>query len=236
MIPPVAVLAGGLATRLGALTSAQPKALLDVAGKPFIAHQLELLRRSGVERVVLCVAHLGERIEAAIGDGAAFGLRVDYSYDGPVLLGTAGALKRAAGLLGESFFVLYGDSYLKIDYAAVAGAFEASGKMGLMTVFRNQGKWDTSNIEFGDGRILAYDKRRPTAAMSHIDYGLGMLRAAALELVPPTPCDLADLYRELLARGELAGFEAAIRFYEVGSVDGLAELRALLASERKSMV
>ena len=226
---PVAVLAGGLATRLGPLTSAQPKALLDVAGKPFVAHQLELLRRNGVTRVVLCVGHLGERIQAVIGDGAAFGLKVDYAFDGPTLLGTAGALKQAAPLLGEAFFVLYGDSYLTIDYAAVQQAFVAGGTLGLMTVYRNEGRYDASNIELEGGRIVRYDKKRPTPAMRHIDYGLGMLRAAALDLVTGTPFDLADLYQQLLARGQLAGFEAPDRFYEIGSVAGLEELRRVLA-------
>jgi NDP-sugar pyrophosphorylase family protein len=232
MIHPVAVLAGGLATRLGPLTAAQPKSLLDVGGRPFIAHQLEELRRRGVERVVLCVGHLGERIEEVVGDGQSFGLQVEYAYDGPRLLGTAGALQQAAPRLGQAFFVLYGDSYLQIDYAAVQRTLEESGKLGLMTVFRNDGQWDASNIEFQDGRIVAYDKKRPTAAMKHIDYGLGMLRTEALSLIPTTPHDLAELYRALLARDQLAGFEAQVRFHEIGSTAGLEETRRLLTRGR----
>lgn len=227
---PVAILAGGLATRLRPLTETVPKALLDVGGEPFIAHQLRLLRANGIERVVVCAGYLGELIEAAVGDGAALGLRVAYAFDGPTLLGTAGALKRALPLLGEACFVLYGDSYLPCDYRAVQAAFEASGRLALMTVFRNDGRWDASNVEFVDGRLLAYDKRAPAPRMRHIDYGLGLFRRAAFDLVPAgEPSDLAVLYRRLLARGELAGHEVARRFYEIGSPAGLEETRRYLA-------
>ena len=181
---PVAVLAGGLATRLGPLTKQTPKCLLDVAGRPFVHHQLARLRKQGVERVVLCLGYLGEQVAEAVGDGSAFGLEVAYSFDGPELRGTAGAIRRALPLLGPAFFVLYGDSYLECRYAAVQAAFEASGRLALMTVFRNEGRWDTSNVEFRDGRILAYDKTARTPAMQHIDYGLGVLDRRALEVVP----------------------------------------------------
>ena len=131
---PVAILAGGLSTRLRPITENIPKALVDVAGKPFIARQLEYLRRQGITRVVLCLGHLGEQVEALVGDGAAFGLDVGYSWDGPRLLGTGGALKRALPLLGGQFFVFYGDSYLQIDFRAVERGFFASGKPGSSAV------------------------------------------------------------------------------------------------------
>jgi MurNAc alpha-1-phosphate uridylyltransferase len=232
---PVAILAGGLATRLRPLTETIPKSLVDIDGKPFLWHQLRLLGENGIDRVVLCVSHLGERVRDSAGDGRAFGLRIDYSFDGSTLLGTAGALKRAQPLLGESFFVLYGDSYLPIDFAAVESAFRESGKAGLMTVYRNEGQWDTSNVEFVDGRILAYNKKLRTLRMRHIDYGLGVLHAAALARVPDQQAwDLATLYGELLDAGELAGFEAPHRFYEIGSFDGIERLRSYLSRERGS--
>ena len=140
---PVAILAGGLATRLRPLTETIPKSLVEINGEPFLNHQLRLLRQNGVDRVVLCLSHLGEMVRDSVGDGRAFNLHIDYSFDGPTLLGTAGALKRALPLLGESFFILYGDSYLPIDWAAVEQAFLASGKSGLMTVFHNEDNWDT---------------------------------------------------------------------------------------------
>jgi NDP-sugar pyrophosphorylase family protein len=227
---PVAILAGGLATRLGPLTRETPKCLLDVGGRPFIHHQLFRLRDQDVGRVVLCVGHLGEQVVEAVGDGSAFGLEVAYSFDGPELRGTAGAIRRALPLLGPAFFVLYGDSYLECRYADVQAAFEASGRLALMTVFRNEGRWDASNVEFRDGRILAYDKAARTPAMRHIDYGLGVLDRRAMEVVPEAGAfDLAAVYQELLRRGELAGFEVAERFYEIGSVAGLEETRGHLA-------
>jgi NDP-sugar pyrophosphorylase family protein len=225
----VAILAGGLATRLRPLTETIPKSLVEINGEPFIAHQLRLLRANGVRRAVLCLSYLGEQVQALVGDGSRFGLQVDYSFDGPVLLGTAGALKAALPLVGESFFVLYGDSYLPIDWAAVETAFRASGQAGLMTVYRNEGQWDTSNVEFADGRILAYDKKQRTPRMRYIDYGLGVLRAGALDRVPEgKPWDLAALYQDLLRAGELAAFEVDRRFYEIGSFSGIEELSAYL--------
>lgn len=227
---PVAILAGGLATRLGSLTKQTPKCLLEVSGRPFIHHQLRQLREQGVAKVVLCLGYLGERVVEAVGDGSAFGLEVAYSFDGPELRGTAGAIRRAMPHLGEAFFVLYGDSWLECRYADVQAAFEAAGTLALMTVFRNEGRWDTSNVEFDGGRILAYDKVDRTPAMRYIDYGLGILDRRAMDVVPEAgACDLATVYQEMLRRGELAGFEVAERFYEIGSVAGLEETRAHLA-------
>jgi N-acetyl-alpha-D-muramate 1-phosphate uridylyltransferase len=226
---PVAILAGGLATRLRPLTDSLPKALIEINGEPFIAHQLRLLASGGIRDVVLCVGYRGEMLQEFVGGGQRFGIRVEYSFDGPELLGTGGAIRRALPRLGEAFFVLYGDSYLPCDYRAVEAAFRASGKMALMTVFRNEDRWDASNVEFTGGRILAYDKKNRTERMHHIDYGLGAFQRRAFEaLAPDTAYDLAGLYQDLLARGELAGFEAKERFYEIGSAAGIGELSAAL--------
>src|SRR5437867_4482280 len=174
---PVAILAGGLATRLRPISDEIPKALVDINGEPFITHQLRLLESRGVRRVVLCLGYRGEMVREYVGDGAQFGLAVEYSFDGPVLRGTAGAIHQALPLLGKAFFVLYGDSYLPCDYGAAEEAFAGSGKTALMTVFRNEGKWDSSNVEFTGGRILADDKKNRTPRMRHIDYGLGAFHA-----------------------------------------------------------
>jgi NDP-sugar pyrophosphorylase family protein len=228
---PVAILAGGLATRLRPITERIPKVLVPVAGKPFLAHQLELLRKQGITRVVLCVGHLGEMIQAQFGDGAMHGVRLDYSFDGPALLGTGGAVKRAVPKLGEKFFVLYGDSYLPIDFAPVAGFFERSGKLGLMTVFRNEGKFDTSNVVFRDGEIKVYDKRVRLPEMRHIDYGLSLFRAPAFDAYAvDRKLDLADVMRDLVKQRQLAGLEVKERFYEIGSHAGLEELDTLLSN------
>jgi len=221
---PVAILAGGLATRLHPITETIPKALVEVAGKPFILRQLDYLRRQGVSRVVLCTGFLGEQIEAVVGDGSALELAVSYSQDWPNLMGTGGALKQALPLLDTQFLVLYGDSYLPIDFASVERVFLASGKPALMTVQRNADRWDKSNVLFRDGVIVEYNKQSPTPEMKHIDYGLGVLSARILaDEKTPGPLDLADIYHRLSLSGQLAGYEVYERFYEIGSHKGLAE-------------
>jgi NDP-sugar pyrophosphorylase family protein len=229
---PVAILAGGLATRLRPITEKIPKALLEVGGQPFLTYQLRLLQSAGIRKAVLCVGYRGKMIQEQFGDGRQFGMELEYSFDGPDLLGTGGALKKALPFLGEQFFVLYGDSYLPIDYTLPARAFASSGKLGLMTVFRNEGRWDASNVWFEAGVIKSYSKKQPDSEMKHIDYGLGLLRAAALLSWPEgKPFDVADIYRDLIARNELAGYEVTERFYEIGSREGLAELDAKLRGQ-----
>jgi NDP-sugar pyrophosphorylase family protein len=169
-------------------------------------------------------------IEDLIGQGDAFGLRVEYSADGPLQLGTAGAIRKALPLLGDAFFTIYGDSYLTCDYRAVQECFLSSGKAGLMTVFRNEGLWDTSNVEFGGGKVVVYDKRTRTPRMRHIDYGLGVFHRRVFDRLPPGPCDLAAVYQDLLAYDDLAAFEVAERFYETGSFEGIQSLSELLTA------
>jgi NDP-sugar pyrophosphorylase family protein len=228
---PVAILAGGLATRLRPATDSIPKALIPINEEPFVAHQLRLLSRSGIRRVVLCVGYLGEQIENYVGDGTRFGMQVSYSVDGPRLLGTAGAIRNALPLLGEQFFVLYGDSYLPCDYAAIGQSFRASDKLGLMTIFRNDGRWDRSNVELSHGRIVKYDKADQTSAMRHIDYGLAALSSVVFDKVTgERSYDLSSVYGDLVNRGQLAAYEVDQRFYEVGSLDGIRELSEYLRS------
>jgi NDP-sugar pyrophosphorylase family protein len=228
---PVAILAGGLATRLRPLTDTVPKALLPVAGRPFIHWQLALLAKQGVTQVVLCAGHLGEQIQAAVGDGSAFDMTLRYSFDGAPLLGTGGALKRALPMLGAAFFVLYGDSYLRCSFSAVQTAYEASAAPALMTVFCNEDRWEQSNVLFRDGRVLEYAKPSPRPGMRHIDYGLSILSAQALQRSPANAAfDLADLYQDLATRGELAGLGVDERFYEIGSIAGIEATEHYLMS------
>jgi len=226
---PVAILAGGLATRLRPVTEKVPKSLIPVAGKPFLAHQLELLQARGIRRVVLCIGHLGEMIQREFGDGSAYGVKLEYSFDGPKLLGTGGAIKRALPLLGKEFFALYGDSYLPLSYAPVAEFFHRSGKLGLMTVYRNEGKYDTSNVVFRNGEIVVYDKQIKSPEMRHIDYGLSLFQSSVFAACPADEkFDLADVMGRLVRAKQLAGYEVPERFYEMGSPAGLAELESLL--------
>ena len=222
--PALALLAGGRATRLRPIAQDIPKSMVEVAGEPFIAHQLRILGREGIARVVMCVGHLGDQIEAYVGDGGRFGVEVAYSWDGERLLGTGGALRKALPLLGDSFWILYGDSYLDVAFAPVLDAFRASRRPALMTVLRNDDRWDRSNVEYANGVVEVYDKDRRTPGMTYVDFGLSLLRAEALASKPAgEPFELAGLFTDLARRGLLAGHEMGERFYEIGSPAGLAE-------------
>jgi N-acetyl-alpha-D-muramate 1-phosphate uridylyltransferase len=224
MTLPVAILAGGLATRLRPITERIPKSLVEVAGEPFIVRQIDYLRRQRVRHVVLCIGYLGEMIEAVVGDGSRFGLSVSYSTDGPVLLGTGGALRRAGPLLGEACFVLYGDSYLPVDFGAIEAEFWASGQPALMTVLYNEDRWDKSNVLFVNGKLAEYDKREPRPEFTYIDYGLSIVKREILESHPANEAfDLATVYHSLSLEKRLHGYEVFKRFYEIGSPSGLSE-------------
>ncbi len=224
------ILAGGLGTRIAKVAAGVPKALIPIAGEPFAHHQLSLLARSGVTQVVYCIGHLGRAIRGYVGSGERWGLEVCYVDEGDRLRGTGGALRLAldGGALAPVFFVLYGDSYLPIDYRAVWAAFERSGKPALMTVFRNEERWDKSNVVFENGQVVVYDKRRRAPNMAYIDYGLSVLTRGVVE--KHAAADLADLYHQLSVSGELAGHEVNERFYEIGSPAGLDDLRRYLGT------
>jgi NDP-sugar pyrophosphorylase family protein len=232
-LPPVCILAGGLGTRLGERVADTPKPLLEVAGEPFLMHQLRLLAFHAAREIVLCVGYRGEQIASWIGS-ERFGLSIRYSFDGPGLDGTLGAVRRALPLLGERFLVLYGDTYLRIDYLAVVRAWSESGLPAVMTVLRNEGRWDASNAIYRDGLIVSYDKLTPTPEMHWIDYGLGGIAADALDRAASSEGDLAELYKQLAERNELMGFEATERFYEIGTPSGLQEAAVFLGAERSS--
>lgn len=219
----MAILAGGLGTRLGELGERTPKALIEIGGESFANHQLRLLAAHGADKIVYCLGHLGEQIEAAIGNGSQFGLEIAYSHDPPDLAGTAGAIRQALPLLGDTFMVLYGDTYLRIDYAAFWAAFERSGLPAQMAVLRNEGRWDTSNAHF-DGALVTYDKRDPLPEMEWIDYGLSAFAATVFSTgAGGEAADLADVQAELSRSRRLGGFEATERFIEIGTPESLAE-------------
>jgi N-acetyl-alpha-D-muramate 1-phosphate uridylyltransferase len=227
---PVALLAGGLATRLYPLTDRIPKSLLPVAGRPFVFHQLELLRDKGIEDVVICVGHFAQQIEAAVGDGRQFGLKVRYSFDGERLLGTGGALKHALPALGAAFFVMYGDSYLPCSFERIQAAYVAAGRPALMTVLRNDNQWDRSNVMYQQGRVVEYDKRSERDDLTYIDFGISVLSHDVFARYPGADIiDLSDICRDLSLSGDLAGLEVEQRFYEIGSRQGIADMEEFLA-------
>ncbi|MCJ7435789.1 MAG: nucleotidyltransferase family protein [Anaerolineales bacterium] len=229
---PVVILAGGLATRLRPITEKIPKALVEVAGLPFVAHQLRLLFSHGIRHVIISAWYRGEMIRGSVGDGKQFGVSVEYVFDGETPLGTGGAIRQALNLVDGPFFVLYGDSYLPCDYADIQAHFDRHAQPGLMTVYRNQGKWDTSNVEMVDGQILCYNKKNRTPRMEFIDYGLSLFQPEVFTSLPEgQPADLAEIYQKLVADHGLLAYEVKQRFYEIGSFEGLRELDGLLASD-----
>lgn len=230
----VAILAGGLAKRLYPITSSKPKALVEVAGKPFITRQLYLLQEQGITDVVICVGHLGELIKYEVEKDKNLKLNVVFSMDGVSLLGTGGALRNAINLLGENFFVLYGDSYLPINFSLVEEAYKKSGKSALMTVIENKNQWDRSNVLFKHETLVEYNKHEPREEMCHIDYGLGVLsRTVFNQYSLNETFDLSRVYHQLSLKGDLAGFEVFQRFYEIGSHSGLADTEAYFLQKRK---
>lgn len=234
---PVIILAGGLATRLRPITETIPKALILIHNEPFIYHQLRLLKRQGIRQVILCVGYLGDMIEQLVGNGHSFGLDVKYVYDGPQLLGTAGAIKQALHLVEELFFVLYGDSYLPCNYMFIQQQFLVSKKQALMTVFHNQNKWDKSNVEYKEGLIVNYDKQNPCERMQHIDYGLGMYYRQVFDTIQPEKAyDLSFIQKNLVISNQLAGLEITERFYEIGSFEGINELEVHIKNRLVSTV
>ncbi|MDR2460385.1 MAG: NTP transferase domain-containing protein [Deltaproteobacteria bacterium] len=226
---PVLILAGGLGTRLGELAATIPKSLLDIAGEPFIFHQLRLLKRNEVEKVFICIGHMGDMIKETVGNGEKFGLNVYYSDDGKELLGTGGAIVNALPMLPDLFMVLYGDSYLDTNYRNIAKAFLYSGKVALMTVYKNQNQYDKSNVIFQHGLVSLYDKHQPNDLMHYIDYGICCFFKTVFKTSFGKKFDLASVLTELSAEGNLAGYEVHNRFFEIGSLQGKADLENYLA-------
>jgi len=228
------ILAGGLGTRLGDIGWGKPKALVEVGGRPFLAWQLELLKRRGLRRFLICAGHLGSAISERFGSGEGLGAEIAYSFEADGrLLGTGGALRRAVAGLEEDVLVVYGDSYLDFDYAGFLGEFRRRDCEALMAIYRNRGRYDRSNVRLEPGGEIRYDKKNPDPGMEHIDYGASLLKRAVIESIPPdVPYDLADLYSRLGREGKLFGFEVRKRFYEVGSPAGLREFEKMIVSGR----
>jgi NDP-sugar pyrophosphorylase family protein len=227
---PIAILAGGLATRLGFLSKDTPKSLIPINGDPFIFHQLKLLKKNGAEKIVLCLGHMGDKIKKAVGDGKNFGLKICYSYDGPVLLGTGGAIVNALPLLSDLFMIMYGDSYLDINLNDVAKEFMYSGKPGLMTVYKNQNLYDKSNVIYNNGIIELYRKNIADEKMDYVDYGISCFNKNVFTKKGKIKFDLSEILTELSILNELAGYEVNKRFYEIGSESGIAELENFLSN------
>ena len=229
---PVAVLAGGLGTRMaGVVAEGMPKVLVPVAGRPFLDFKLASLAAQGVDRVVLLLGHGADRVAEYLGGGRPFGMEVGIVLDGPELMGTGGAVRRALPHLGDRFWVTYGDTYLRAPMAAAEEAFAGSGWAGLMTVLENGDAWDRSNVRVESGLIVEYRKGAPAGTFRHIDYGLLLLEAMVFGAWPEgEPFDLAEVLGRLVGERRLGAFEVTERFYEVGSPEGYREAQAFLSS------
>jgi NDP-sugar pyrophosphorylase family protein len=234
MIDTICILAGGKATRLHPLTLDIPKSLIDINGKPFIIHQLEILKNNNISKIVFCLGYLGDRIEEYLSKSefARNNFEMTYSYDPEEAPGTGGAIKNAKNLLPETFWIIYGDSYLDINFKEISDSYELSQKSALMVVYKNNNKYDISNVVFRDGLILKYNKIMYTNDMEYIDYGLGILKINAFEKFSDT-FDLSDVYSDLIINNQLAGFEVSQRFYEIGSFSGIEELKLFLSKKEK---
>lgn len=230
--PRLALLAGGLATRLHPLTLNTPKSLIPIAGEPFLAHQLRRLRQNGLREIVICCGHLGDQIVDFAGNGSRFGLAIEYSRDGDRQLGTGGAIRAALSLLGPRFLILYGDSWLSEPMEPVWRAYRECGRPALMTVFRNDNRWGTSNVDYRAGAVTHYHKNGAPSGMHYIDYGLQAIEAELVAAWHLPAFDLSDVWPGLADYGLLAGYEARSRFYEIGSLAGLRETEAVIAAGR----
>lgn len=220
---PLVILAGGLGSRLGEKTKDIPKALIDVAGQPFIFRQLNYLKDQGFKKIVICTAYRGNQIKEYVGNGSKFSLNISYSDDGEEMLGTGGSVKKASNMFDKNFFILYGDSFLPIDFSLVESAFNKENKPALMTVLKNTKKLDKSNAYFNN-KIVHYNKRNPDKMMDYIDYGLTVVDKSIFTKFPTKKnFDLADVFEDLSKRNQLAGIEISVRFYEIGSINGLRD-------------
>ncbi|HEX9912321.1 MAG TPA: sugar phosphate nucleotidyltransferase [candidate division Zixibacteria bacterium] len=228
------ILAGGLATRLFPLTSKVPKSMLEINKRPFLEYQLELLKEYEIKDVLLCLGYKGELIKNYFGDGKKFGVNLSYSFDGEKLLGTAGALKKAYKILNDNFLLMYGDSYLPYDYWKIEEAFKNSEKLSLMVVYKNQNRFDKSNILIADDLVKVYDKTLKGENLEYIDAGLSILKKEVLSLVPEDePFDLQELYKTLISEQEMSAYEVRQRFYQIGSLEGLEEFKNLVEKGAK---
>jgi NDP-sugar pyrophosphorylase family protein len=224
----IAILAGGLATRLGNITKDCPKSMIRIEGKPFLEYQLGFLKREGVENVVLCVGHLGEQIESYFGDGGHYGVNIRYSHEEKPL-GTAGALKIAESLLEDAFFTIYGDSFVSMDFTRAMSFFNTQNKLALMTVYKNYNRFDKSNTEIEGNLVTRFSKKEKTDKTIYVEHGVNIFRKQVLNMIPANECySLDDLFPCLIEQQELLAFEVNERFYEIGSLQGLNEFESLV--------
>lgn len=226
----IIILAGGLATRLNQITESTPKSLIKINGKPFIEYQLDYLKSQNINDVIFCVGHLSNQIEDFLGDGSKFGMNIKFSNDGPKLLGTGGAIKNAIKLLGEDFFVIYGDSYLPIKFSNVFKKYKDQKSIAMMTILKNNNLWDKSNVIIENDRISLYDKVNFSDQMHYIDYGLTIYKRIVFKNIKESIFDLSQVLNNLSVKGDLDFYEVNSRFYEIGSINGINAFKEYISN------
>ena len=228
----IVMLAGGLGTRLGKRYEKTPKSMIRILGRPFLQHQIELLKERGIRRILLCTGHLGEQIKAYFGNGEKFGVNIQYSEEGEKLMGTGGALKKAESFINENFFLMWGDSYLLLDYMNIWNAYFKSGCVGLMVVYNNYNQRVKSNVIVKDGKIVLYDKWKSYPDMVYIDNGVSVFNKVILKEIPPDNVfAIEKVFKKWSLEGKLAAYETEQSFYEIGSIPGLREFEALVSRQ-----
>jgi len=228
----IVILCGGLATRLGNLAKNTPKSMMEINSKPFLEHQIEKLKKQGLKDIVLCVGHLSRQIEEYFGNGKKFGVKIKYSYDGEKQLGPIGAVKNAESLLDDDFFIMYGDSYLSVDFQKAYSDFKKTNKSALMVVYKNQDKYDKSNLIVDNNMVIGYGAEDKTKEMIFIDYGTSVLSKKTLESVPEnTMYSTGEFFSELIKKNQLCAYEAKKRFYHIGNLEALEELEKYIKNQ-----
>jgi NDP-sugar pyrophosphorylase family protein len=228
------ILAGGLGTRLGDLTRHLPKPMVPVAGRPYLEHQLAELRHQGITDILLLTGYLGDRIEAHFGDGCRFGVRVRYSRE-RTPQGTGGALRDASGLLAEEFLLIYGDSFLPIDYREVVRRLaDDPAAVGVAVVYDNtESTTVPNNIALEAGYVSRYDKDGPrTPELRYVEAGVLAFRRCVVDFLPGGgPVSLEkEVYPALVSWRLLLGFVTRQRFFDIGTPDRLAVIERVLAA------
>lgn len=224
------ILSGGFGTRMLPLTKDLPKCLIEISGEPFLSYQLKWLKKYNISDILICIGHYGQKIIDYAGNGKNFGLDINYVDEGEQLLGTAGALRLAydQNKLEDKFLVLYGDSFLPIDFSKVYNYLEKYP--ALMTIYENHNKLDKSNVKKINDIIVSYDKNTTNTDYNYIDYGLSVIRRHAISgrVKPNCVEKLATFFNALSSQNLLQGYEVNQRFYEIGSFDGLNDFKELV--------
>ncbi len=224
------ILAGGLGTRMRPVTETIPKPMIPVCGKPFLQHQLELLQKNGIERVLLLVSYLGEQIEQYFGKGDPVKMEIGYSYESSPL-GTGGALKNASSKLEEKFLLLNGDTFLDVDYPAVIADFINHKPQAVIVARKSADMPVPNNLAVSvDGQVTAYQKRNPEN-MTCTDAGAIVLAHKVLDNIAPAQiCSLEEeVFPKLIKRREMRAWITSEPFFDMGSPAGLKALSEKLA-------